>query len=172
VEAIVTEKQVSIYALIDPVSGEVRYIGKANDAQKRLKGHLREARHKTPVYFWIGSLRKKGLVPELKVIATCEHSEWEEAERKAIAEGRSKGMRLLNVVDGGDEPYCPTHVRRENGKKAAKTRVNTPQKARIYRIKRELGSLLKRGYVSEETKAKLRYAAWKRPDLFGEYLSL
>lgn len=31
-----------IYGLIDPLSGEIRYVGKANDPARRLRGHLRE----------------------------------------------------------------------------------------------------------------------------------
>lgn len=161
-----------IYALVDPLTREIRYIGKANDARKRFKGHLSEKRRKTPVYCWISALQEKGFIPELKILATCEPEEWKEAERNAIAEARKNNSRLLNVADGRDEPYCPTEVRIANGKRAAITRTNTPLKARVYYLKRELGSLLKRGYVSEATKEKLRYAAKKRPDLFGEYLSL
>lgn len=32
----------SIYALSDPRTGEVRYVGKANDPKGRLRGHLGE----------------------------------------------------------------------------------------------------------------------------------
>lgn len=45
-------------------------------------------------------------------------------------------------------------------------------KARIWALKRMVGQLLKEGHVSESNKEKLRYAARKRPDLFGEYASL
>lgn len=165
-------KRVEIYALTDPATGEVRYIGKANDAQKRFKSHMRETRRTTPVYCWIHSLRIQGLLPGLQIIAVCDSDRWKEIERKNIADARLINTKLLNVADGGDEPYCPTAVRIANGKQTALTRANTPLKARIYFLKRELGALLKRGYVSETTKAKLRYAANKRPDLFGEYASL
>lgn len=163
---------IDIYALTDPMTREIRYIGKANDAQKRFRKHLAEKRRNTPVYCWIRSLRERGFIPGLQIIAVCEESDWKEAERKAIADARKTNNKLLNVADGGDEPYCPKEVRAENGRKSAKARVSTPEKARLYKIKQELGMLLKQGYVSEETKAKLRYAAWKRPDLCGEYASL
>jgi hypothetical protein len=48
--------QIIIYGLFDPRTGELRYVGKARDPQKRLKGHL-AARRRTPVYDWIGALR-------------------------------------------------------------------------------------------------------------------
>lgn len=161
-----------IYALIDPISNEVRYIGKANDAQKRFKSHLSETRRNTPVYCWIKSLRERALVPKLQIIAVCAEADWKEMERKAIASARESNARLLNVAEGGDEPFCPHEVRVANGKKAALSRVRSPENARIYRLKRDIGNLLKRGYVSEATKEKLRYAARKRPDLFGIYAAL
>jgi len=49
-----------IYALTDPSTGEVRYIGKANDPSARLKSHLMDSRRRnTPVYRWIGIRRAK-----------------------------------------------------------------------------------------------------------------
>jgi hypothetical protein len=165
-------RKVEIYALTDPNTGETRYIGKANNAQVRFAGHLRETRRKTPVYCWIRSLRVKGQIPGLKIIAVCDQSDWQTVEKRAIAYARSTNAKLLNVADGGDEPYCAKEVRAENGRKSALSRINTPLKARIYFLKKTMGDLLKGEHVSEATKAKLRYAARKRPDLFGEYASL
>lgn len=106
----------SIYGLIDPRDGSIRYVGKANDPGKRLKGHLRECRRRnTPVYAWIRKLVGLGMSPGLRVLeADCE--DWKEAERRIIAEMR-EGGRLLNVADGGDEPHCPLEVRKANAKK-------------------------------------------------------
>jgi hypothetical protein len=91
----------SIYGLYDK-SGKLRYIGKANNPEKRLKGHLREAfnrQRQTPVYDWI---RKHGC-PEMRVLeADCE--DWEASERRLIAEHREAGAELLNVAEGGDQP--------------------------------------------------------------------
>lgn len=164
--------RVEIYALIEPGTSEVRYIGKANNAQRRFNGHLRETRRMTPVYCWIKALRLKGQLPGLIVIDVCNTENWCEVERVAIATARRDGAKLLNLADGGDEPYCPVEVRAENGRKNSILRSDTPLKARIYWLKKNMGDLLKRGHVSETAKDKLRYAARKRPDLFGEYASL
>lgn len=104
----------SIYGLTDPRTGAVRYVGKANDPEKRLKGHLRECRRrKTPVYAWIRKLVGLGLSPGLSVLeADCD--DWKEAERRIIAERRDAGEKLLNLADGGDEPHCSIEVRRAN----------------------------------------------------------
>lgn len=110
-----------IYALTDPQSGEIRYIGKANDPQKRLAGHLRDAaRRRTPVYDWILSLRKNGLAPGIVVLRQV--SDWKTAEREEIAKYRAAGVRLLNLADGGDEPACSVETRQANGRKVAASR--------------------------------------------------
>ena len=102
----------SIYGLFD-ATGELRYIGKSNNPKKRLGSHLRDAKRlKTPLYAWIN---KHGM-PEMRVLeANC--PDWQEAERRHIADARARGERLLNIADGGDEPFCPPEVRASNWKK-------------------------------------------------------
>lgn len=165
-------KKVEIYGLHDPRTGELRYIGKANDVGKRFKDHLRETRRRTPLYDWIKMLRGLGLVPRMEVLECCGVGAWQEAEIRAIADARAAGIRLLNVAEGGNEPFCSTEIRAENGRKSVAARTSTPLKARVYQLKRHIGQLLKAGYVNEATKAKLRLAAGKRPELFGAWSSL
>lgn len=152
-----------IYGLADSKSGEVRYIGKANDPEARLKGHMRDSRRRdTPIYRWI---RKHGK-PSLVILAeNCE--DWKADERRLIAEARERGERLLNVADGGDEPFCPDDVRASNGRKVAELRVSTPDRARLYTAKRNLSQALRQGYVSDVTRKKMRDLAEQRPDMFG-----
>ncbi len=160
---------IEIYALCDPTTKEIRYIGKATNSVKRLKSHIRDSRRRnTPVYCWIRSLMKTNNLPELIVLEVVEDSVWEDAERRLIAQHRANG-RVLNVADGGDEPYCSKETRAQNGRKNAKLRTDTPEKEWLFHTKRDLGKLLSGGYVKESTKAKLRLAAFKRPDLFGEW---
>lgn len=104
-----------IYALIDPRDGAIRYIGKANDSAKRLKSHIRDARRRrTPVYDWLNKLMAMGLAPSVVILETCE--DWIEAEKRHIAQARAQGMRLLNVAEGGNEPYCSPETRAANGR--------------------------------------------------------
>lgn len=115
------KQQAAIYALCDPRIGEVRYVGKANKPEARLKSHLRDARRRaTPVYHWVAKLQREGLTPELRVLAWTD--DWCAEERRQIAEHREQGCRLLNVADGGDEPACSGAVRAANGRKVAKAR--------------------------------------------------
>lgn len=106
---------VEIYALRDPDNGEVRYIGKANNAAKRLTTHIRDSRVRdNPVHRWIRKLGRDNKLPTITVecVAT---GDWKDLERQLIAQHRADGARLLNVADGGEEPYCPLEVRRANG---------------------------------------------------------
>lgn len=115
-----------IYALKDPESGSVRYIGKANDSAKRLKSHLQDSkRRKTPVYCWIQKLEKAGKTPSVEVLLVCEKDAWPEYETRLIAEYRAAGAALLNVADGGDEPSMSAEQRRKNAQKLNASMVKT-----------------------------------------------
>lgn len=107
-----------IYALCDPKTGEVRYIGKANCAESRLKSHMRDSRkRKTPLYSWI----KKHGKPDMVILQeNCE--DWREAEKAEIKKHRENGARLLNIAEGGDQPFCPLEVRQDNARKVTKMR--------------------------------------------------
>lgn len=127
---------VAIYALTDPATGEIRYIGKANKPEARLKTHLRDAkRRSTPVYCWLRKLAAQGAQPVMRVLEwSCD---WVEAERRLIAQHREAGARLLNVAEGGNEPACSKAQRAINGAAAAAKR--NPD---IWRYHRHLGSML------------------------------
>jgi len=114
---------VEIYGLCDPDTGELRYIGKANNAEARLKSHIRDARRRrTPVYIWMNRLTDKGKRPSLRILQTVCADEWEQAEREAIATARANGVRLLNLAEGGDQPFCSREVRSRNGSRTSQTR--------------------------------------------------
>lgn len=158
-----------IYGLACPDSGEVRYIGKAVNVSRRLKSHLRDSvKRKTPVYCWIRSLAAAGKTPVAVELACT--NDWRVTERDVIAQWRDSGARLLNLAGGGDEPYCPPEVRAENGRKVAKIRQIDPTRKRLWELKRNLSDALRRGYVSAETRAKMRALAASKPHEFGMWM--
>jgi hypothetical protein len=158
-----------IYALCDPDTDQVRYIGKANDSAKRLKGHLVETRRKSPLYDWIGSLRAQGKIPTLQVLMVA--WDWQAAEKLVITQYRENG-RLLNLADGGDEPKCSKATRAANGRANSAKVHSDPVRRHIWEIKKNLGLALRQGYLSEEVKAKMRLAANLRPDMFGKWANI
>ena len=96
-----------IYALLDPETKEIRYIGKTDNPPERLKNHLNE-QGKWHRINWLKSLKKRGLKPVMRIIEeVAEGINWEERERYWIAYYQSIGINLVNRTDGGDcGPDC------------------------------------------------------------------
>ncbi len=126
-----------IYGLYDPTNGELRYIGKANCAAKRLKSHLRDSKKRnTPVYVWIRELASLGLIPVCKVILQTEN--WQADEVALIEQHKLAGANLLNVAIGGNEPFCSKAVRAANGAKNAADIHSDPKRKRLWYLKKRL----------------------------------
>jgi hypothetical protein len=86
-----------IYALCCPRTGDVRYIGKANDPVRRLRLHCTAARNEqTHKGRWIKSLHAAGLRPDLAIVARVSLGNWQEWERRAIEIARAGGAQLTN----------------------------------------------------------------------------
>lgn len=162
---------IQIYALADPFTHEVRYVGKAKNANARYKGHLC-SRRSTPVYRWIKSLTKP---PELVILASCLTDDWQTVEKQVIAQYRQTN-NLLNIADGGDQPKPNAEVNKRNGRVLAAKIKSDPTLAKVQFIKQSMANFLqdvKKGKVSESTKervlSRLRLAGHKAPHWFGEY---
>lgn len=162
----------SIYGLADPRTGEVRYIGKANNPERRLKGHKREAsRRRTPLYDWMRKLAAEGISPQLLIIeADC--VDWQEAERRLIAEARARGDRILNLADGGEQPFCPAEVRSENGHRLVQLLRDNPDALRLREAKRNLATALRDGLVRNATRERMRALAAAMPQVLGDWAAL
>lgn len=94
-----------IYALVDPITRETRYVGKTDrPLTTRLRGHIDCARRTTrpPVRAWIRGLLNKGLRPEILVIEYVDDRDWREVEKSKIAQFQANGLSLLNSTAGGD----------------------------------------------------------------------
>jgi hypothetical protein len=93
----------NIYVLIDPRTGHVRYVGKANNITQRYKAHLNRARdHQTHKRNWINSLRNEELKPILWVIDVVPIDEWVFWEKYWISQMKLWGFDLVNNTLGGD----------------------------------------------------------------------
>ena len=92
-----------IYTLSDPITNQVRYVGKANNVSQRYKAHLNRARkHQTHKWNWIQSLKKKGLKPIIDVIDIVDIEDWIFWETYWISQMKQWGFNLVNYTDGGD----------------------------------------------------------------------
>jgi hypothetical protein len=89
-----------IYALCDPKTKEVRYVGKADNPNCRYVQHLSD-NGRTWKANWVKKLKLNGLRPSLKILEEVHEDEWELKERDWIAHYRRLGARLTNLTDGG-----------------------------------------------------------------------
>lgn len=95
-----------IYTLSDPITKQVRYVGKTTvSLERRLRGHIEKSRNlnnKWHVAQWIRSLTSQGLVPEIDKIREVELQYLNETEVFCIAEYKRLGCDLTNNTEGGD----------------------------------------------------------------------
>lgn len=94
-----------VYALIDPESREVRYVGETvRKAAIRMSQHLRAAKEKTtpPVNAWMRGLVERGGLPEmLELEEYADRQAMHDGECYWITQFKAMGARLLNVAEGG-----------------------------------------------------------------------
>ncbi len=84
-----------IYALCDPQTGDVKYIGSAFEAAKRYRGHLSTNASKK-VKEWVASLKERGLRPELKVLETVPTRQATAREHHWVMQFTTANTELLN----------------------------------------------------------------------------
>ena len=94
---------VFIYALKEPDTGEIRYVGKARDPKKRLTGHLKDSfRFTNHRACWIRSVLSKDQKPILEILDEVPVEYWQQWEVAWIEFFREQGCRLVNTAKGGE----------------------------------------------------------------------
>jgi hypothetical protein len=86
----------AIYALCDPLTNEVKYIGQADDPAARLSGHLQDLGEQSPKGEWLRELHSRGLRPVQKVLERVSRADSGAAEVWWIAYYLSLGAALTN----------------------------------------------------------------------------
>lgn len=94
-----------IYALVCPDSGEIRYVGRSNNINRRFADHLYSKKaSSTPVSEWIYYLDKKNKKPECVILE--KHENPIEIEKIWIDRARKESSdTLLNVLKGGENEF-------------------------------------------------------------------
>lgn len=101
-----------IYALKNPDTEDVGYIGKSYDVKTRFKQHLCDNTGTRKAH-WINSLKKEGKKPVLIILESdYDDIKGSDAERKWIKYYRTLTTGLLNSKDGGGK--CAKRINREN----------------------------------------------------------
>lgn len=96
---------VFIYALKEPDTGEIRYIGKANDPVERCDQHIWDAirsTKKSHKNHWIRFLLGRGLKPDLEILDEVPAEYWQQWEVAYIEFYREQGLNLVNTTLGGE----------------------------------------------------------------------
>jgi hypothetical protein len=97
-------KKVSIYALIDPFTGEIRYVGKTiKKLSERLRNHLFDKDRYPNRYVckWLSKVCKLGGKPIIKLIEECNELNYQEREKYWVNYYRNK-FKLCNLTEGGE----------------------------------------------------------------------
>lgn len=94
-----------IYILKDPISNEIRYVGKSNNPYNRLKKHMSDyslIESWTSKNKWLLNLKKNNLMPLMEIIDSTNFKNIDELEIRWIKYYRDLGLKLTNGTDGGD----------------------------------------------------------------------
>ena len=135
--------QTYIYTLSD--SNGIKYLGKSDYPDKRLKIHLKECKKKrTRKEKWIKNLLDKGETPILEIIDVVDLSDWSFFESYWISQLRTWGFPILNGTDGGEG---------SNGFKGKKHTEETKNKLR---------ESSKKGILTDEGRKKISESNRKR----------
>jgi len=116
-----------IYALVDPFTDQIRYIGKSIRPRERLVNHCND-KSKTWRTNWIQSVLARGARPKLCILEELdEGTDWQQSERAWIARGREQGWPLTNCTDGGDGLLNPPEEVREKMRRTWIGRKHRPE---------------------------------------------
>ena len=143
-----------IYILIDPLTNQIRYVGKANDPKKRYLSHKNKSKDKnTHKRNWINKVMLKGVYPEIEVIDKVLKSEWKYWEKWWIMYFKSIGADLINKTFGGDGLTFGNQTSFRKGHKPKFTGANFTEEQRD-----KVRKFMSERPVLEETRKKLSKA--------------
>lgn len=99
-----------VYALGDPRTNEIRYIGIAHDVHKRYAQHLNSPHHNPAKNAWMKAIKNAGLVPSLIILeADVDENMLRTRENYWIQHYLDQGEPLTNAANrlGTEIPYTP-----------------------------------------------------------------
>jgi hypothetical protein len=149
-----------IYGLVDPRTGEIRYVGRSSS------GMGRPGSHRKPQYLekdrshkgnWVRKLLSLGLDYSVTILEEVAAAELSSRERFWIAEGRRRGWPLTNLTDGGEGMLGYVWTEGSRAKAAASKRGRKQAPAVVEKRAQKL-----RGKVRTPEHLEHYREAWKR----------
>jgi NUMOD3 motif len=158
-----------IYGLVDPRTGEVRYIGKTTYGIRRIYSHRWLLfRDKTYKGAWLRQLIAAGLWCEVRLLEELPAEELCAAEVRWIAYARKEGWPLTNLTDGGEGTHGLVRRPEHTAKIAAALRgrpLSLECRAKLSAVNRgkklsvEHAAALRASHVGRPTSARQRARA-------------
>ena len=97
------KRKTAVYALVDPISKEVRYVGISVNPPGRLGNHIRDAQLdqgcNPALSAWMRRLLSAGLEPEMVILQETTKAIAQVQERRWYAYFEEQGCRLLNLTN-------------------------------------------------------------------------
>jgi hypothetical protein len=141
-----------VYGLIDPITKELRYIGKTKNIKIRYRDHLRGLNEKNHKANWIKGLLKNNLKPEIIIIEENEsEKECFSSEIFYIEYFKCIGARLTNLTLGGEG----ASVHRMSDEIRKKISLSHTGKKHTDETKQKIRKIRTGTKASEETRKKM-----------------
>jgi hypothetical protein len=150
-EIITQPPEHKIYALVDPRTDEIRYIGFTSQSlDVRLNAHIRRARTKSRLWVcnWMRQLLAENLTPKIQLLESVSGN-WQERESYWITEGHRLEWPITNLTLGGEGTLGHKHTLESRRK------MSESQKGKI--------SPWRGKHLSDEHKRKLSIAKLGKP---------
>lgn len=98
-----------VYALCEPDTTTVRYIGMTKNLKRRFKEHLKaSSKISSHLGNWLSMILSQGKTPKMIVLREVDSDKGPEAEADFIRLARGCGMNLVNATDGGEGVVNPS----------------------------------------------------------------